>query len=78
MKNILYMKNNLIGTNSKGEEKLLNIKETTAIYRDLFKKTRIKEDFKLLETYKGENIDEFLMNFQANSSEEVKALKKNY
>ena len=76
MKNILYMKNNLIGTNSKGEEKLLNIKETTAIYRDLFKKTRIKDDFKLLETYKGENIDEFLMNFQANSSEEVKALKK--
>ena len=70
------MKNNLMSFNSNGEEKLLNLKETTAIYRDLFKKTRIKDDFNLLETYKGENIDEFLMNFQANSSEEVKELKK--
>ena len=76
MKNILYMKNNLTNQNSETEENTLDVKETTAIYRDLFKKTRIKEDFSLLETYKSDNIDDFLMVFQENSSEEVKALKK--
>ena len=61
MKNILYMKNNLTNQNSETEENTLDVKETTAIYRDLFKKTRIKEDFSLLETYKSDNIDDFLM-----------------